>query len=49
MKTMIITFFSIKGTVLFEFVSQGQTVKQAYCVVILKRLREVVLRRMLEL
>jgi hypothetical protein len=40
MKTMLITFFDIKRTVHFEFISQGQTVNQAYYMEILKRLRE---------
>jgi hypothetical protein len=49
MKIMLITFFDIKGIVHFEFIIQGQTVNQAYYVAILKRLREAVLRKRLEL
>jgi hypothetical protein len=45
MKTMLTTFFDIKGTVHFEFIPQGQTVNQAYCVEILKWIHEVVHRK----
>jgi hypothetical protein len=49
MKIMLITFFHIKGIVLFEFIIQGQTVNQAYYVEILKWLCEVVHRKSHEL
>jgi len=44
MKTMLVTFFDIKGTVHFEFNPQGQTVNRAYYVEILKWLRDTVRR-----
>jgi transposase len=49
MKTMLIIFFCIKGTVHFEFIPQGQTVNQAYYMEILKRLREAVRRKRSEI
>jgi hypothetical protein len=42
MKTMLITFFDIKGTIHFEFIPQGHTANQAYYVEIMKRLCEAV-------
>jgi DNA-binding IscR family transcriptional regulator len=45
MKTMLITFFDIESIVRFEFISQGQTVNQTYCVEIMKRLREALRRK----
>jgi hypothetical protein len=49
MKVTLITFFDIKSNVHSEFISQGQTVNQAHCVEILKRLREAVSRKRPEL
>jgi hypothetical protein len=46
---MLITFFDIKGSVHFEFISQSQTINQAYYVEILKQLHEVVHRKRPEL
>jgi hypothetical protein len=43
-KTMLITFLDIEGTVHLEFIPQGQTVNPAYYVEILKRLLEDVRR-----
>jgi hypothetical protein len=45
MKTMIITFFDIKGIVHFEFIPQGQITNQAYYMEILKWLHEAVVRK----
>jgi hypothetical protein len=49
MEKMLITFFNIWDTVYFEFISQGQTVSQAYYVEILERLWEAVHRKRSEL
>jgi DNA-binding IscR family transcriptional regulator len=49
MKAMLITFFDIKGIVHFEFISQSQTVNQAYYEQILKRLLEAVRRKRSEI
>jgi hypothetical protein len=45
MKTMLMTFCSIKGTVHFELIPQGQKVNQVYYVAIFKQLHEAVCRR----
>jgi hypothetical protein len=42
MKTVFITLFDVKGFVHFDFIPQGQTLKQAYYMGILKRLHEAV-------
>jgi hypothetical protein len=49
MKTMLITFFDIKGTVHFEFIPQGETENQDYHVEVLKQLHEAVRRKRPEL
>jgi hypothetical protein len=49
MKTVLITFFNIKGIVYFEFIPQGQTVNQAYYVETLRQLCEAVHRKRPEL
>jgi hypothetical protein len=48
-KTMLITFFNIKGSVHFECIPQKQTVDQAYYVEILEWLHESVHRERPEL
>jgi acyl-CoA thioesterase FadM len=45
MKTVIVTFFDISGTVHFEFIAQVQTVNQANYVEIMKWLVEAVLKK----
>jgi hypothetical protein len=45
MKTLLITFFDIKGTAHFEVIPQTQTVNQAYYVEILKRLGESMFKK----
>jgi hypothetical protein len=49
MKTMLISFFYVKGIVHFEFITQDQTIKQAYYVEILKQLCEATNREKPEL
>jgi hypothetical protein len=49
MKTMLITYFDIKGTVQFEFIPQGQTVNEAYYVETVKWICEAVHRKRSEL
>ena len=44
-KTMLLTFFDIRGTVHYEFVPSGQTVNQVYYSEVLERLREKVRRK----
>jgi hypothetical protein len=48
-KLVLITFFDIKGIVNFEFIPQGQTANQNYCVEILEWLYEAVHRERPEL
>jgi hypothetical protein len=49
MKTLLVTFFDVKGLVHFKFFPQGQTVNQTYYVKILKHLLEAVHRKRPEL
>jgi hypothetical protein len=49
MKTMLITVFDIKGTVHFEFISQGRRVSKAYYVEKLNQVHEAVCRKRPEL
>jgi len=44
-KTMLLTFFDIRGIVRYEFVPTGQTVNQVYYLKVLERLREKVTRK----
>jgi len=44
-KTMLLTFFDIRGIVHYEFVPNGQTVNQVYYLEVLERLREKVRRK----
>jgi hypothetical protein len=44
-KTILITFFSVKGIIHFKFIPQSQTVTQAYYVEIMKLLCEAVHRK----
>ena len=39
-KTMLLTFFNIRGIVHYKFVPTGQTVKQVYYLQVMERLRE---------
>jgi len=41
-KTMLLTFFDIRGIVHYEFVPTGQTINQVYYLEVLERLREKV-------
>jgi len=45
MKTVVITFFSVKGIVYFKFISQGEIVNWVYYVEILKWLLEAACRK----
>jgi len=48
-KTMLLTFFDIRGIVHYEFVQTGQTVNQVYYLEVEERLREKVRRKRPEL
>jgi len=48
-KTMLLTFFAIRGIVHYEFVPTGQTLNQVYYLEVLKRLNEKVRRKQAEL
>jgi hypothetical protein len=49
MTKMLFTFFDIKGIVHFKFILQGETVNEVYYIGILKRLRETLRRKGLDL
>jgi hypothetical protein len=46
---MLICFFDIMGVIHFEFVPEGTTVNQIFCVGVLKRLIDAVRRKRVEL
>ena len=48
-KTILLTFFYIRGIVHYEFVPTGQTVNQVYCLEVLERLGEKVRQEQPEL
>ena len=48
-KTMLLTFFDIRGTVHYEFVPTGQAVNQVYYLEVLERLREKVRQKLPEI
>jgi len=48
-RTMLLTFFDIRGIVHYEFVPTGQTVNQVYYLEVLERLHEKVRRKWSEL
>jgi len=48
-KSMLLTFFDIRGIVHYEFVPTGQTVNQVYYLEVLERLREKVRRKQPEI
>ena len=42
---MLLIFFYIRGIVHYEFVPNGQTLNQVYCLEVMERLREKVRRK----